>query len=85
VAVCANGTTEHRLVEHRMTMRALSREQIERYVDRDAPFDCAGSYKVEAAGALLFAAMEGVDHTAIVGLPLTALSELLAARGFEVL
>lgn len=85
VAVHHAGRTESMLVVHRMTMRPLSAEQIARYVDRDEPYDCAGAYKVEAAGALLFEAMEGPDHTAIVGLPLTALSTLLASFGVSLL
>jgi septum formation protein len=66
-----------------MTMRALSRTQIERYVARDRPFDCAGAYKIEAAGALLFSSMDGPDHTAIVGLPLSALTALLCELGCD--
>jgi septum formation protein len=77
VAVRKQNRTDCRLVVHRMTMRALGREQIERYVDRDRPFDCAGSYRIEAAGTLLFETMEGPDHTAIVGLPLSTLAELV--------
>jgi septum formation protein len=77
VAVHGSGRSESKLVIHQMKMRTLTRAQIERYVDRDTPFDCAGAYKVEAAGALLFESMLGSDHTAIVGLPLTALRELL--------
>lgn len=80
-----SGRTAHRVVVHAMRMRPLSRAQIEAYVARDAPFDCAGAYKVEAAGALLFEAMDGPDHTAIVGLPLTALASLLAEHGVDLL
>ena len=85
VAVHHGGRTESRLVVHEMRMRPLTRAQIERYVDRDEPFDCAGSYKVEAAGSLLFESMQGADHTAIVGLPLTALSDLLELFGVPLL
>lgn len=85
VAVHGAGRTEASLVTHRMTMRALTRAQIAAYVERDRPYDCAGAYKVEAAGALLFEAMEGADHTAIVGLPLTALATLLATFGVSLL
>lgn len=74
-----------RVVTHRMTMRPLSRAQAEAYVARDEPLDCAGSYRVEARGALLFEAMRGDDHTAIVGLPLTALGALLREHGHDLL
>jgi septum formation protein len=85
VAVHAQGRTESRLVVHHMHMRALTAAQIDEYVARDQPFDCAGSYRVEAAGALLFDAMDGPDHTAIVGLPLTALASLCFAFGVDLL
>lgn len=85
VAVHAHGRTESRLVVHHMRMRVLSPAQIDEYVARDRPFDCAGSYRVEAAGALLFEAMDGPDHTAIVGLPLTALAALCADFGVDLL
>jgi septum formation protein len=86
VAVASAGRpTEHALVEHRMRMRPLGRALAEAYVDRDRPLDCAGAYKVEALGAALFEEMSGPDHTAIVGLPVTALSRLLLAAGVDLL
>ncbi len=77
--------TVSRVVTHEMTMRTLTRAQAEAYVAHDAPLDCAGSYRVEARGALLFEAMRGDDHTAIVGLPLTALAALLRELGHDLL
>jgi septum formation protein len=79
------GLTRSRLVTHEMTMRALTRAQVEAYVEHDAPLDCAGAYRVEARGALLFESMRGDDHTAIVGLPLTALAALLRELGHDLL
>lgn len=69
------------LDEHRLTMRALERAEIERYVARDAPLDCAGAYKIESLGVSLFERVEGEDATAIVGLPLIALCRILRAAG----
>lgn len=65
-------------------MRALGAEAIARYVAADAPLDCAGSYRLEARGIALFSRIESADHTAIVGLPLIALTEMLASLGFRV-
>ncbi len=81
----ASGCTEHRLVVHRMRMRPLTRAIAEAYVARDAPLDCAGAYRIEGAGLLLFEAASGDDHSAIVGLPLLALGELLAGAGVDLL
>ena len=81
----ARATTEHRLVIHRMRMRPLSRALAEAYVARDEPLDCAGAYRIEGAGLLLFEEAAGPDHSAIIGLPLLALGELLAGAGVDLL
>jgi len=77
-----------RIHEHvdvtRLSMRPLTAAQIERYVTADAPLDCAGSYRLEARGITLFERIDSADHTAIVGLPLIALTSLLASLGFPV-
>ena len=65
-------------------MRDLSKEEIERYIDADLPLDCAGSYKLEARGIKLFERIEMSDHTAIIGLPLIELSNVLINLGFPV-
>jgi septum formation protein len=66
-----------------LAMRPLSAGQIARYVDRDRPFDCAGSYKLERAGISLLERIECGDHTAITGLPLMTLARMLGEFGFE--
>jgi septum formation protein len=68
----------------RLSMRPLSPAQIARYVDADAPLDCAGSYKLEARGIALFDRIESADHSAITGLPLIALTSMLASIGYPV-
>lgn len=70
---------------HHLTMRPLSDAAIARYVERDRPLDCAGSYRIESLGIALFERVEGADFTAIVGLPLTAVVTLLARQGLDVL
>lgn len=68
----------------RLTMRRLTRSEIERYVAADEPFDCAGSYKLESRGIALFESLESEDHSAITGLPLLAVCRLLRQVGFAV-
>jgi septum formation protein len=58
-------------------LHPLSADEIEAYVQLDQPLDCAGSYKIEQAGLALIKKLETVDHTAIVGLPLLALVQIL--------
>jgi septum formation protein len=62
--------------------RALSADEIARYVDAEQPFDCAGSFKSEGLGIALFEAIESSDPTALVGLPLIATARLLRQAGF---
>jgi septum formation protein len=62
--------------------RPLAAGEIERYVDREQPYDCAGSFKSEGLGITLFDAIESADPTALVGLPLIATARLLRDAGF---
>lgn len=66
----------------RLHMRELSLAEITRYVDADLPLDCAGSYKLEERGIKLFERIEMDDHTAIIGLPLVELSNVLLNLGY---
>lgn len=74
---------DHAVVENRMRMRPLTPAEAEAYVRLEAPLDCAGAYKSEGLGVTLFERMEGEDPTAIVGLPLIALSRLLRRFGVD--
>lgn len=65
----------------RVHFRDLSDDQIERYLQRDKPYDCAGSFRVEALGITLFRGIVGDDPNALVGLPLIRLVEFLAREG----
>ena len=62
--------------------RDLDRAEIERYVDVEQPFDCAGSFKSEGLGIALFEAIETQDPTALIGLPLIATARLLRQAGY---
>ena len=65
-----------------VVFRALTADEIARYVDRENPIDCAGSFKAEAAGIALFERIRSDDPTALIGLPLIALAKLLRGAGF---
>ena len=66
-----------------VSMRPLTDDEIERYVDAEQPFDCAGSFKSEGLGITLFDAIDNHDPTALVGLPLIATARLLRQAGFQ--
>lgn len=63
--------------------RTLSDEEIERYVAREMPLDCAGSAKSEALGITLLDHIRGDDPNALVGLPMIALCRLLREAGVQ--
>ena len=65
--------------------RKLNDEQIERYVDRERPFNCSGSFKSEGLGIALFERLEGDDPNALIGLPLIRLTNMLEKEGIQVL
>lgn len=61
--------------------RPLTDEEIERYLNTEAPYDCAGSIRSEGYAVTLFQSMQGDDPTALIGLPLIRLADLLRAHG----
>lgn len=73
------------MVPFTVNMRSLSDEALRRYVELDQPLDCAGSFKWEQLGIALFSAMRGDDVTALQGLPLIRLIDMLQEEGVMVL
>lgn len=63
--------------------RSLSDAEIRHYLALDAPFDCAGSFKIEGAGILLFEETRGRDFNSLIGLPLIALADMLIRAGLN--
>lgn len=87
-AVCvidAAGREEKVLSDTVLTMRPLSLETITDYVDREQPFDCAGSAKIEKLGIALMQSVSSDDPTSLIGLPLMVLTSMLARAGIPVL
>jgi septum formation protein len=66
----------------RVRFRALSEEEIHRYVSADKPFNCAGAFRSESLGVSLFESLESMDPTGLVGLPLIGLCKALRTLGF---
>jgi len=80
----ASGWQTQWLDQFFVSFRQLSQEEIERYVDREEPYNCAGSFKSEQLGIALCHSMQGDDPTALVGLPLIKLAQALREFGFQV-
>ena len=64
--------------------RQLGQKQIERYLDIEQPYICAGSFKSEGLGIALFSKLEGDDPNALIGLPLIRLVAMLENEGISV-
>jgi septum formation protein len=73
-----------RLVTTDVAFRRLTEAEIDRYLAREDALDCAGSAKAEGLGISLLARIGGEDPTALIGLPLIALSAILRAEGFDI-
>lgn len=68
-----------------VTFRHLEDEQIRAYLEKEKPFDCAGSFKIEGLGIALMEKMEGEDYNSLIGLPLIKLVTMLEQAGVRVL
>jgi septum formation protein len=80
-----SGRCQTALVDVASTFRSLRDEQLAAYIDRDQPYDCAGSVKCEALGIALFSRIASDDPTALIGLPLIRLTDMLTGEGLQVL
>lgn len=72
------------LVPYSVDFRTLEMAQIERYLHREQPYNCAGSFKSEGLGISLFERMQGDDPSALIGLPLIQLVSWLNEAGLSV-
>ncbi len=68
-----------------VTFRHLEDGEIERYLTHEKPYDCAGSFKAEGLGITLFDKIVSDDPTALIGLPLVKLSQMLAEHDYNIL
>lgn len=66
-----------------VSFRELGSDSIERYLRRERPYDCAGSFKMEGLGITLFHALNGDDPNSLIGLPLIRLCEMLRNEGLQ--
>jgi len=79
-----SGNMQTRLVPTEVRFRKLSEAEIERYLQTEPAYDCAGSAKAEGLGISLMDSIHSSDPTALIGLPLIALSEMLRSENLSV-
>ncbi len=85
LAVVDTARAQHQVChEHYdVVFRRLGEEEIARYVARERPLDCAGSFRMEGLGIALFEKLEGDDPNTLIGLPLIRLCALLRDAGLD--
>ena len=85
-AVCMLDPVTRKRYEHTdetiVHFREFDRRLAEAYLRLDEPYDCAGSFKLEGAGFLLFESVKTDDPTALVGLPMIWISDRLLELGY---
>ncbi|WP_137920242.1 Maf family nucleotide pyrophosphatase [Hydrogenophaga sp. 2FB] len=84
--VCqATGFEQHDIAAVRVVFRDLSDDEIEHYLRKEQPYDCAGSAKSEGLGIALLERIDNDDPTALVGLPLIRTCRMVRAAGVQIL
>lgn len=78
------GRLQSAVCQNSAYFRDLNAASIERYLNHEQPYQCAGSFKAEGLGISLFTKLTGDDPNALIGLPLIKLVEMLAHEGIAV-
>ena len=80
-----SGGVQVDVVPFAVRFRSLTAHDVEAYVARERAYDCAGGFRAERLGCALFERMRGDDPTALLGLPMIRLCDMLRAAGLDVL
>jgi len=80
----ATGNIQTEVIENQVSFRLLSNEEIERYLLKEQPYNCAGSAKSEGLGIALISRIDGSDPNALIGLPLISLISMLKKQGVDI-
>ena len=81
----ANGRLQSDVIPFAVRFKSLTASDVEAYVSRERAYDCAGGFRAERLGCALFERMRGDDPTALQGLPMIRLCEMLRVAGLDVL
>lgn len=80
-----NNQLQKTIVPYNVYFRQLNQETIERYLQKEPAYNCAGAFKSEGYGIALCEKFEGEDPTALIGLPLMQLTRMLEHAGVQVI
>ncbi len=81
----ASGAIQCDVVPFDVVFRDLTRDEIEHYLNKEKPYNCAGSFKSEGLGIALFERLHGDDPNTLIGLPLIRLVQMLKNEGIEII
>ena len=85
VVNAVTGHIQSEVVPYRVVFRSLTPEQIENYLRKEQPYQCAGSVKSEGLGVALLERFEGEDPATLIGLPLIRLIRMLEHEGLRII
>ena len=80
-----SGVIRSRVIPYEVVFRDITRAMIERYLEREQPYGCCGSLRADGLGVALLARISGDDPSALIGLPLITVIDLLAQENYPVL
>ena len=80
-----NNSLQVGVIPYQVHFRTITLEQIERYLERAQPYECCGSLRVDGLGIALLKRLRGDDPSALIGLPLTKLVQMLKKEGLDVI
>jgi septum formation protein len=80
----SSGRCQTTVEPFKVRFRTLSSAAIDRYLNAEEPYQCAGSFKAEGLGIALFKSFEGRDPNSLIGLPLMALVDFLLNEGVQI-
>ena len=81
----AKGAIQLAVETYHVVFRELTQDEVEHYLRKEQPYNCAGSFKSEGLGICLFKRMEGDDPSSLIGLPLIRLVDMLRNEGIDIL
>ena len=80
-----SGVIRSRVIPYEVVFKDITRAMIERYLEREQPDGCCGSLRADGLGVALLARISGDDPSALIGLPLITVIDLLAQENYPVL
>ena len=80
-----SGRVQVDVIPYKVRFRKLTLPQIEAYLDVEVPFGCCGSLRADGLGIALLESLTGDDPSALIGLPLIRLVEMLESEGVQVI